>query len=301
MVLLNIIKRLWKILLILKETNLHKAIFLHFFKKKTNINIYPIDVYVAINKLGPLFIKLGQIISSRDNIIPTRYVEELKKLYDSTIPFKSALIKNTLQKNYRTKLEYIFRNFSNTPIAAASITQIHTCFLVKEKKKVIVKVICKHTRDNIKTDLIIINIVTQILTLFTKTQVMEKIRSVVVELRKVIIEEQDLRLEAANTHIIKKNLKLYNVIVPSIFWSYVNVDIIIAERIKGIPLYKIDKLKKHKIKLDMIAKQYVELFFLQVFTQRFQADMHPGNILITKKKKQHSNHSLIRFWYNGYY
>ena len=299
MILVNVIKRLWKIMLILQENKLPKAIFLYFFKKKHSLTICPVNMYVTINKLGPLFIKIGQIISTRDNLIPTRYTEKLKKLYDSTMPFKSALIKNTIQKNYNTKLEHIFKNFSNTPIAAASITQIHTCFLIKEKKKVIIKVICEHTRDNIKTDTTIINIITHMFTLFTKSQTTKKIKNIVEELQKIIKEEQDLRIEAANTHIIKKNLKPYNVVIPHIFWPYVNANIIIAEHIVGIPLYKLDKIKKHKIKLDTIAKQYVELFFLQVFTQRFQADMHPGNILVKKRKNNILTLVLLDFGITG--
>jgi ubiquinone biosynthesis protein len=299
MLLLNIVKRLWEIIVVLQENKLPKIIFLYFFKKKTNINICPTNIYLAINKLGPLFIKIGQIISTRDNLIPIRYVEKLKKLYDSTVPFKSTLIKNTIQKNYNMKLEYIFKNFSNTPIAAASITQIHTCLLVKEKKKVVIKVICKHTRDIIKIDIILLNVITQILTLFTKLQTTKKIKNIVEELHKVITKEQDLRVEAANAHIIKKNLKPYNVLIPHIFWSYVNADIVIAEHITGIPLHKLDKIKKHKIKLDIIAKQYIELFFLQVFTQRFQADMHPGNILITKRKNNVITLVLLDFGITG--
>lgn len=249
------------------------------------------NIYKITQELGPLYIKLGQILSTRPDILSNHIIKILKKFYDKIPQFKGKLIKIKLKNNFsKNKKKYlIIKNISNKPIASASISQIYTSKL--KKKKIIIKIISPFIQQHMYIDFVIIRYLLKLGKIFFYQQIKKiKLQKVFKELKTIIYKEKNLLIEAVNTTKIKKYLKKQQVIIPKILWNFTTKNILVTEFIKGIPFYKLNKIKK--LNKKNIVTQYVKLFCTQVFKYNiFHADMHPGNILINNYKK--SNHKLV--------
>jgi len=261
--------------------------FFNLFFKKTYSKTRGIRIKLAFEDLGPLFIKLGQLLSIRIDLIPEDINKELKKLQTNVTVNNFNNVKHIIEKEYNCSINDIFKKININPIASASIAQIHTGVL-KNNENIIIKIIKPNIRKIIKKDINILMFISKIAnTFFLKRYERLKLIEIVFELNNMLNNELDLKKEAANSIKLKQNLKNLNTIyIPNIKWEYTNKNILMMEYITGINITNIKKLKKKNINTDLISKNLIEFFYIQTFKHRFfHADLHPGNLLITNINK----------------
>lgn len=241
----------------------------------------------ACEQLGPIFIKLGQMLSTRSDLLPVELTNELCKLQDSVAPFSTEEFKNILKQGFGAAYQNIFTDLSEKPLASASVAQVHTARV--EDKEVVIKVLRPDLKNIINQDLrvlkLLIKLILCIYPKFKKVKPYEQIT----ELTRVLHDEQDLMREAANASQIRRNSSnaSYNnnlVYVPQIYWQYCRKNILVLERIRGLSINTIANYNlnnPHKVNLELLAKRIIEVFFTQVFEDCiFHGDLHPGNIFI---------------------
>lgn len=297
--------RLLKIIYIIKKYNLlallinkkYKLIIktLTFLTKIINKNILKMNdgekLKKAFEELGPIFIKFGQILSIRTDLIPIIINNELKKLQTNIIPFKGTISKNIIEHKFKINIKNLFKNFNENPIAAASIAQIHTGVL-KNNEKVIIKILKPNIKNYINLDLGILKYISKIINLIPKFKRL-KIPDIIEEINNTVKDELNFKKEAANS--IKFKTKNKSIYIPKIYWEYTNEDILILEYINGINILNKNELKKQNYNIKDLSIKLIEIFYFQVFKNNFfHADLHPGNILINRKYKN-INITLIDF------
>ncbi len=234
--------------------------------------------------LGPIFVKFGQILSTRRDLLPDDIAEELAQLQDQVPPFADALARQIITRAYGQSPDEVFLHFEPTPFASASIAQVHGATL-KDGSEVIVKVLRPGILPVIKRDIRLLYIIADNITKYWRPGKQLRPREVVVEFEKTILDELDLMREAANASLLRRNFlsseKLY---VPEVYWHYCRREVLVMERIQGIPVSNTEALLKAGISLKDLADKGVEIFFTQVFRDSFfHADMHPGNIFVSEK------------------
>lgn len=247
-------------------------------------------------KLGPIAIKLGQILSTRIDILPEELTNELKKLQTNIKSIKFKKIKNIIEKNFNANLNTIFKKINENPLASASIAQIHTALSIKNEKLVI-KVIKPELKDTIKKDLILLkffSIISHII--FPKIRRLKPI-DIIKELDKSLKNEINLKNEAINIIKTQKNFKSNKKIyIPKIDLNLTTNEIITLEYVDGINITNKEKFTKIKLNTKIIITNLLELLYTQIFKHNlFHADLHPGNILISKNKLNESIIVLIDF------
>lgn len=234
----------------------------------------------ALEELGPIFIKFGQLLSTRNDLLPRDFIQELSKLQDKVRPFNSNIARDIIKADLKNNCYEILDGFSANPMASASVAQVHAAKI--DGKEVVVKILRPDLKKLIAKDLrllkFLINKITKILPDLNRFKPVE----LVVELERVLIDEQDLLREAANASQLKRNFKDNNILyIPQVYWQYCSKNILVLERIYGISINNIDKLKELNVDLNLLAKRGVELFFKQVFEDcLFHGDLHPGNIFV---------------------
>ncbi len=249
-------------------------------KKKDNIyKKIGIILKNACEKSGYLFLKFGQLLTTRDDIIHEDIINELKELQNKVQPLKKKIILNILKKNNIIKNS--FKAFKEKPIAAGSIAQIHKAIL-KNGKIVVLKIL----RPNIKNDTKVLFSILLFLSklLFFQKKIKIKYVLLLLQLRKNFLLELNFKKEIKNMEKIRKNLKYENAIkIPKVYYKLSTKNFITMEYVKGIPIDNITKLKKKKLNTEKIAEKFTNLFFKQIFQDNFfHADLHPGNVLIKK-------------------
>ena len=247
------------------------------FKKQNRA----IRLRLALEQLGPIFVKFGQMLSTRRDLIPVDIANELAKLQDQVPPFSFPKVKNLLEKSYNKKINDIFKEFSESPIASASVAQVHFAELLNEKK-VAVKILRPNIEKEVDKDINLLRIFSWLLEHIWSDGKRLKPQEVVEEFSKHTRSELNLLLEAAHCSHLGENFKDKKLlIVPEVYWDFCNEKVMVMERMSGIPISNIKKLKKIKINIPKLAKDGVEIFFTQVFRDGFfHADMHPGNIQV---------------------
>ncbi|MEA2116906.1 ubiquinone biosynthesis regulatory protein kinase UbiB [Halovibrio sp. HP20-50] len=235
---------------------------------------------LALEALGPIFIKFGQMLSTRRDLLPGDIADELKRLQDQVPPFPGDLAAARIEKALEMSLEEAFAEFDRVPLASASIAQVHAARL-HSGEDVVVKIIRPSIDRVMRQDMALMY---QVAKLLAKVPEARRLRPVEVirDYEATLFDELDLYKEAANTSQLKRNFKdsplLY---VPSIYWSFTRRNVMVQERIRGIPVADIDTLVARGTNLKKLAERGVELFFTQVFRDNFfHADMHPGNIFV---------------------
>jgi len=236
--------------------------------------------------LGPIFVKFGQILSTRRDLLPDDIAEELAKLQDQVPPFANALARQIITQAYGQSPDEMFQHFESTPFASASIAQVHGAIL-QDGSEVIVKVLRPGILPVIKRDIRLLYIIAGKIEQYWKPGRQLRPREVVAEFERTILDELDLMREAANASQLRRNFllsdKLY---VPEVYWHYCRRDVLVMERIQGIPVSNTEALLAAGISLSDLADKGVEIFFTQVFRDSFfHADMHPGNIFVAKEGK----------------
>ena len=249
---------------------------------------------LALEELGPITIKFGQLLSTRKDFIPTEIAEELQLLQDQVPPFSSPTITEIVERSLGAPSETFFQQLDLEPLASASVAQVHCAQLVTGEE-VVVKVI----RPGV--DLIImrdIRLLKWLASLIEKhLPVGKRLRPVAVinDYEKIILDELNLVNEGANTAQLKRNFENSKTLfVPKIYWHCSCENILVMERIDGIPVSDIDELIAHKINLKKLAETGVEIFFTQVFDHSFfHADMHPGNIFVSRDNPENPQYIAI--------
>ncbi len=238
----------------------------------------------ALEDLGPVFVKFGQMLSTRPDLLPDDIAQELTLLQDSVPPFPGALACNIIEQAYGKKLTELFQNFDETPLASASIAQVHAASL-HDGRQVIVKVVRPSIEKVIARDISLLYTLADLAERYWSEGRRLRPREVVAEYEKTIFDELDLLREAANASQLRRNfLNSPLLYVPEIEWPLARRNVIVMERIYGTPVSDMSTLIAHGVNLKELAEHGVQIFFTQVFEHNFfHADMHPGNIFVSDK------------------
>ncbi len=250
------------------------------------ISNYPVKLRKFFEDLGPIFIKLGQMISTRKDLLPEVVAFELSKLQDKVKPFSGNESIKIIEKDLNQKLNNVFLNFDLEPIASASIAQVHSAQL-KDGNEVIVKVVRPEIEKKITKDILLMKRIASYLDSLSEDFRRMHLKEIVSDYEAIIFDELNLIKEATNAKKMKQNFKSSKLLyIPKIYWNYVTKNILVMERTFAIPINNKEALINNNISFEDIAKKSVELFFIQVFEHNFfHADMHPGNIFIQKNEQ----------------
>ncbi|MBE8158142.1 MAG: 2-polyprenylphenol 6-hydroxylase [Betaproteobacteria bacterium] len=234
----------------------------------------------ALEYLGPIFVKFGQALSTRADLLPPPFVAELSKLQDRVPPNSPQQIQAALRDAYRQPLEEIFSEFDESPAGSASVAQVHRARLAAGGAEVAVKILRPGVLARINRDLRLMESFAAILEFSLKDGRRLRLRAVVEEFARHLDNETRLLREASNCAQIKRNLAASPLVaVPEVHWEYCRDTVMVMEYLRGVPVSDINALRAAGVDLPTLAKNGVELFFTQVFRDSlFHADMHPGNV-----------------------
>ena len=236
---------------------------------------------LALEALGPIFVKFGQMLSTRRDLLPQDIADELAKLQDQVPPFPSAVVISSLEKVYGKKLSEIFLKFDETPEASASVAQVHFAVL-HDGTEAAVKILRPNLAPIIMHDVALMDTGAWLAEALWTDGKRLKLRQVVSEFARHLDDELDLMREAANCSQLRRNfLDSPLLFVPEVYWDYCRSSVMVMERVKGTPISHVDTLSEQGIDIPQLARVGVEIFFTQVFRDGyFHADMHPGNIFV---------------------
>ncbi len=235
----------------------------------------------ALEDLGPIFVKFGQVVSTRRDLLPPDIADELAKLQDRVPPFDGTLAKARIEASLGRPVAGLFASFDVAPLAAASIAQVHAATL-PDGREVVVKVLRPGMREAIDLDLEVLHALAGLAEEYWPDSRRLRPREVVVEYEKTILNELDLMREAGNASQLKRNFAGSPLLhVPEVYWDLCRQDVMVMERIRGIPISEVARLRELGTDIPKLAENGVEIFFTQVFRHNFfHADMHPGNIFV---------------------
>ncbi|GAB3461935.1 ubiquinone biosynthesis regulatory protein kinase UbiB [Massilia terrae] len=237
---------------------------------------------MALEELGPIFVKFGQVLSTRRDLMPPDIADELALLQDRVPPFDSDIAIAQITRALGAHPDQLFARFDRVPVASASIAQVHFATL-KNGKEVAVKVLRPGMKKSIDEDVALMHIAAGLIERVWSESRRLKPREVVAEFDKYLHDELDLMREAANASQLRRNFANSDLLmVPEMYWDYCSNSVIVMERMDGIPVSQIDRLAEAGVDLKKLSSDGVEIFFTQVFRDGFfHADMHPGNILVS--------------------
>ena len=236
---------------------------------------------LALENLGPIFVKFGQMLSTRRDLIPTDIADELAKLQDQVPPFPSTQAVAVLETAFRKPLGEVFQSFENTPVASASVAQVHFAVL-PDGRKVAVKILRPGITNIIAHDIALLKVAADLIEWLWADGRRLKPREVITEFEKHLEDELDLMREAANGSLLRRNFANSPLLlVPEMYWDYCSTEVMVMERMYGIPISQVDELRNAKVDIPKLARNGVEVFYTQVFRDGFfHADMHPGNVQV---------------------
>ena len=254
----------------------------NWFRSRRIENI-PLKIRMMFEELGPIFVKLGQVISTRKDLLSDDIAFELSKLQDNVKPFPKDISMQIIENELGDKISNIFNNFTAEPLASASIAQVHSAQL-KNGKDVIVKVVRPGIHKAIEKDLLLMKRIAEFLTSLSDDFKRMHLIEVVNDYELLVYDETDLIKESTNAKKIRDNFKNSKLIyIPEIYWNYVTRNILVMERTYATPINDREELIRQGIDFEKLATNAVESFFIQVFEHNFfHADMHPGNIFVDK-------------------
>jgi ubiquinone biosynthesis protein len=240
----------------------------------------------ALEALGPIFVKFGQVLSTRRDLLPADIADELAKLQDQVPPFPHELAVDEIEAALGKPVAELFGSFERQPIASASVAQVHVATL-KDGAEVAVKVLRPGVERAIARDVLLLETAAGLLELLWADGRRLKPREVVAEFSRHLEDELDLVREAANASLLRRNFAASPLLaVPAIHWDYCARRVMVMERMRGTPISQVDALRRKGVDIPKLARAGVEIFFTQVFRDGFfHADMHPGNILVADDGK----------------
>ncbi|HMJ50289.1 MAG TPA: ubiquinone biosynthesis regulatory protein kinase UbiB [Burkholderiales bacterium] len=237
---------------------------------------------LALEALGPIFVKFGQVLSTRRDLLPTDIADELAKLQDQVPPFPSAQAIATLERVYGKPLDLVFQKFDPQPVASASVAQVHFAVL-DNGSEVAVKILRPGIAAVIAKDLALLHIGASLIETLWSDGKRLKPHEVVAEFEKHLYHELDLMHEAANASQLRRNFENSPLLrIPEVYWDYCSTEVMVMERMQGTPISQVETLRAQGVDIPKLARAGVEIFFTQVLRDGFfHADMHPGNIFVT--------------------
>lgn len=253
-------------------------------------------IRLALQDLGPIFVKAGQIVSTRRDLLPDDIATELAKLQDRVPPFSSEQAKKIIEAALKKTIEETFSTFDMTPLASASIAQVHAATLLSGES-VVVKVLRPNIKKMIDRDIdLLMSLAKFAETFWDKARHFKPIL-LVDEIAQTLNDELDLNREAANASQLRRNFAQSETLyIPKILWNYTHTNILVMERIHGIPIHDIDTLITSGINMKKLAERGIEIFFTQVFRDSFfHADLHPGNIFVEGKDPENPTYIAVDF------
>ncbi|MCG1019423.1 MULTISPECIES: ubiquinone biosynthesis regulatory protein kinase UbiB [Burkholderiaceae] len=241
---------------------------------------------LALESLGPIFVKFGQVLSTRRDLLPVDIATELAKLQDQVPPFDSAVATALIERSLGKPVDVLFDEFERVPVASASIAQVHFARLksgTHAGKPVAIKVLRPGMLPVIDSDLALLRDIARWTERLWADGKRLRPREVVAEFDKYLHDELDLMREAANASQLRRNFAALDLLlVPEMYWEYCTSTVIVMERMIGVPISQVDTLRSAGVDIPKLARQGVEIFFTQVFRDGFfHADMHPGNIQVS--------------------
>lgn len=254
----------------------------------------------ALEELGPIFVKGGQLLSNRYDLLPEDIVQELAYLQDQVPPFCGTRAQKMVEKALQCPLSQVFESFDTQPLASASIAQVHAAVLLNGQA-VVLKILRPHIHTIIKRDLSLLKQLASIAQFFSKKIRHFKVKALVLELEKTLRHELDLLREAANASQLRRNfLHSPLLYVPEIYWQWSTHSVLVMERIYGIPIAQIAILEQQGFDLGQLAERIIEIFFTQVFRDSFfHADPHPGNLFVCPNNVQNPQYIAVDFGMMG--
>ena len=240
----------------------------------------------ALEDLGPIYVKFGQALSTRPDLLPEDIAEELVKLQDRVPPFPGSEARRIVEDVLGQPVTALFAEFDETPLASASIAQVHAARLA-DGCAVVVKVLRPHIEKRIRSDLGLLYQMAKTAERFWPEARRLRPVAVVVEFEKTLLDELDLVREAANATEIRRRFENSDMLyIPKVYWDYTRRQVMVMERISGIPVADVDAMNRAGVNLKLLAERGVEIFFTQVFRDNFfHADMHPGNIFVVPEAR----------------
>jgi ubiquinone biosynthesis protein len=240
----------------------------------------------ALERLGPIFVKFGQVLSTRRDLLPIDIADELAQLQDNVPPFPSVVAVATIERAFGRKVDDIFVHFERQPVASASIAQVHFAVLKDkhgEEREVAVKVLRPNMLPVIEKDLSLMRMMAGWVEGLSADGKRLKPKEVVAEFDKHLHDELDLVREASNGAQLRRNMQGLNlVLIPEMIWDFCHTEVIVMERMNGVPISQVERLREAGVDIPQLARDGVTLFFTQVFRDGFfHADMHPGNIQVS--------------------
>ncbi|MBK52965.1 MAG: ubiquinone biosynthesis regulatory protein kinase UbiB [Gammaproteobacteria bacterium] len=250
------------------------------FSRSTQSN-RNVRLRLALEALGPIYIKFGQLLSTRRDFLPPALADELAALQDKVPPFSEPKIASLISDRLGLPITEVFSTLDDQPLASASIAQVH-CARLLSGEEVVVKIVRPGIEETVRAD---IRLLAQLASLLARTSSLGRRlhpQEVINDYKVVILNELNLLAEAANTSQLRRNFEnSANLYVPKVYWDFCRPDLIVLERIHGMPISQIEALLEHQVDLKKLAERGVEIFFQQVFDHNFfHADMHPGNIFV---------------------
>src|SRR6188474_332421 len=258
----------------------------------------------ALQELGPIFVKFGQALSTRRDLLPADIAEELAKLQDRVPPFDGRIARRIIEDAYGRAAEQVFSSFDEQPLAAASIAQVHAAELRPEvalngakTREVVVKVLRPGMHEVIARDLEVLHALAHFAQNNWEGSRRLKPVEVVREYQKTVLDELDLMREAGNASQLRRNFEGSSLLyVPAVHWDFCRPSVMVMERIRGVQISNMTKLREAGTDIRRLAENGVEIFFTQVFRHNFfHADMHPGNIFVDVTDPKKPKYNAVDF------
>jgi ubiquinone biosynthesis protein len=257
-------------------------------------------IRLALQELGPIFVKFGQTLSTRRDLFPNDIADELANLQDRVPPFPGEEARAIIEAALMQRIDEVFTDFEQTPLASASIAQVHTASL-KDGANVVVKVVRPGIEKVIRRDVDLLHIIAELAERYWRDSRRLRPREVVAEYESIILDELDLLREAASASQLRRNFEGSSMLhVPEIVWDLSRENVMVMERVSGISINNIDELRAAGVNLKLLAERGVEIFFTQVIRHNFfHADMHPGNIFVARENPQQPCYVAVDFGIMG--
>jgi ubiquinone biosynthesis protein len=248
----------------------------------------------ALEDLGPIFIKFGQLLSTRPDLIPADIVVELNYLQDRVAPFDSNQFRELVEKSLGLKIENVFSHYEAEPLASASIAQVHAARLM-DGREVIIKLVRPNLEVVIEQDIRLLFLIATYVERYSVDGRRLRPVEIVEDYRITIFDELDLQREAANASQLRRNFLNSSLLyIPEVIWPYSRHNLLVMERIYGIPVTDLQQLNAQNTNMKLLAERGVEIFFTQVFEHNFfHADMHPGNIFVSRENPQSPQYMAV--------
>ncbi|HIG65481.1 MAG TPA: ubiquinone biosynthesis regulatory protein kinase UbiB [Methyloprofundus sp.] len=257
------------------------GVFSPNFWRKKDLAERGVRIRRTLEDLGPIYVKFGQALSTRKDILPDDIADELVKLQDKVPPFSDQLAREVIEQELGMSIDTAFAEFSPSPLASASVAQVHTAVL-HTGEQVVVKVLRPDVEKWIHSDIGLLYELAYFAEKFWDDAKRMHAKEIVAEFEKTLLDELDLVREAGNAAKLRRNfLNSESIYIPEIYWEFTRKKVLVMERIHGIPVGNIDELRDNNADFKLLAERGVEIFFTQVFRDNFfHADMHPGNIFV---------------------